>query len=297
MLLRPLGRMATLVGVLPGGRIVTIKISEVSPLTTVHTLASGSSGNALLFSCGGTRLLVDAGISCRRVTASLRELGLTLDDLDAVLITHTHTDHISGLQTLLKRTDVPVWATAQTCRGLCFRLAGIEGRVRELPLCQSLPLGGCTVTAIPTSHDAPGSCGFRLDTGDGSVGILTDTGYVTDEAVSIMPGVDLAILEANHDIETLRSGSYPYYLKQRILGAEGHLCNEDAARFAVTLAEAGASEIVLAHLSRENNTPAMARNAVETALSAAGLHPRLSVAPRDCLSGPHAVCGRSVCRK
>ena len=266
-------------------------------MTTVHTFASGSSGNALLFSCGETHILVDAGISCHRVTASLRELGLTPDDLAAVLITHTHTDHISGLQTLLKRTDFPIWATAQTCRSLCCRLAGLEDRVRELPLCQPLPLGDCLITSFPTSHDAPGACGFRLDTAGGSVGILTDTGYVTDEAASVLSGVDLAVLEANHDVETLCSGPYPYYLKQRILGDEGHLCNEDAARFAVTLAEAGASELILAHLSRENNTPAMARNAVETALSAAGLSPALSVAPRDFMSGPHSVCRRSVCRK
>ena len=136
-----------------------------------------------------------------------------------------------------------------------------------------------------------------IATEDGSVGLLTDTGYVTEEAGDILPGVDLAVLEANHDVETLCSGSYPYYLKQRILGAAGHLCNEDAARFAVTLAESGASEIILAHLSRENNTPAMARRAVETALSAAGLEPILSVAPRDTLGPAHTVCRRAVCRE
>ena len=156
---------------------------------------------------------------------------------------------------------------------------------------------GCAVTAFPTSHDAPGACGYRVDTGDGSVGILTDTGYVTGEAAEILPGVDLAVLEANHDVETLRSGPYPYYLKERILGDQGHLSNEVSARFAVTLAEAGASSIVLAHLSRENNTPAMARNAVETALSAAGLAPELSVAPRDSLGPTHIVSRRAVCRK
>ena len=99
--------------------------------------------------------------------------------------------------------------------------------------------------------------------------------------------MDLAILEANHDVEALRSGPYPYYLKQRILGLEGHLCNEDAAAFAVTLAEHGAGEIVLAHLSRDNNTPAMALNAVAAALSAAGLAPALSVAPRDTVGPCH----------
>ena len=100
----------------------------------------------------------------------------------------------------------------------------------------------------------------------------------------------------NHDVETLRSGPYPYHLKQRILGDRGHLSNDDAARFAVTLAERGAAEIILAHLSRENNTPAMALRAVGTALAAAGLAPRLSVAPRDCLGTPHTLPGRALCR-
>ena len=266
-------------------------------MTTVHTLASGSSGNALVLSCGDTHLLVDAGISCRRITVSLRELGLTPDDLDAVFITHTHSDHIAGLQTLLKRTAFPVYGSAATCRGLAYRLAGIEDRLRPMDFGQPLALKTCSITAFPTSHDAPGSCDYRVDTPDGSVGLLTDTGYVPDEASEILSGVDLAVLESNHDIETLRSGPYPYYLKQRILGEEGHLCNEDAARFAVTLAEAGASEIVLAHLSRENNTPAMAQTAVEIALSAAGLAPALTVAPRDHMSRAYSVSRRTVCRK
>lgn len=271
--------------------------NEVYSLTTVHTLASGSSGNALVLSCGDAHLLVDAGISCRRITTGLRELGLALEDLTAILITHTHTDHTAGLQTMLKRRIPPIWATEQTGRGLRYRLAGVEEHLRALPLCRSVELDAFSVTAVPTSHDAPGACGFRFDTDDGSVGVLTDSGYVTDEAADLLPGVDAAVLEANHDIETLRSGPYPYYLKQRILGIEGHLSNEDSARFAVTLAENGANDIILAHLSRENNTPAMARSAVELALSAAGLAPALSVAPRDTLGEGHVVCRRAVCRK
>lgn len=266
-------------------------------MTTVHTLSSGSSGNALLLSCGSTHLLVDAGISCRRITDSLRELGLTPEDLTAILITHTHTDHISGLQVLLKRTVCPVRAFGRTCRELEYRLAGISDRLQPLDAGAQYTMGSCTVTAFPTAHDAPGSCGYRFDTADGSVGLMTDTGFVTEEAAEILPGVDLAVLESNHDVEAVRSGPYPYYLKQRILGDYGHLRNEDAARFAVTLAQAGASEIILAHLSQENNTPAMARTAVETALSAAGLAPALSVAPRDSLSASHTVCRRGVCRK
>lgn len=266
-------------------------------MTVVHTLASGSSGNALVILSGGTRILLDAGISCRRIAGSLSELGLGPGDLDAILITHTHTDHISGLRTLLKRTDAPVRATERTCRGLLDRLPEAEDRLCQAAAGTPFEIGSCTVTAVGTSHDAPGACGYRLDTVDGSVGVLTDTGYVTEQASELLCGVDLAVLEANHDVETLCSGPYPYYLKQRILGPEGHLSNGDAAAFAVTLAERGAAEIVLAHLSRENNTPAMARAAVERALAAAGAEVLLSVAPRDTLGPAHALVGRAVCRR
>ena len=266
-------------------------------MTTVHTLASGSSGNAVLVCCESARLLVDAGISCRRITCSLRELGLTLEDLTAILLTHTHSDHTAGLQTLLKRSRLPIFASEDAARDLCFRLPQCGERLRSFSRNSRFDLGGCSVTAFATSHDAPGACGYRFDTPDGSVGLLTDTGYVTAEAADAFPGVDLAPLASNHDVETLESGPYPYYLKQRILGSKGHLSNDTAARFAVTLAEHGASDIILAHLSKENNTPAMARGAVELALSAAGLEPELSVAPRDSLSPCHTVTRRCVCRK
>lgn len=129
------------------------------------------------------------------------------------------------------------------------------------------------------------------------MGLLTDTGYVTEEAQEILPGADLVFLEANHDIETLRSGPYPYYLKQRILGTQGHLSNEDSARFAVTLAQAGASEIVLSHLSRKTTPLPWPGLPWRRRLSAAGLAPALSVAPRDTLSAAHIVGRRVLCRR
>ncbi len=188
-------------------------------MTTVHTLASGSSGNAAVLSCGDTHLLIDAGISCRRITAALKELGLTPADLTAILITHTHSDHISGLNTLLKKTACPLLATPRTCRELSCRLPGTEPRLMAAG--GPHQLGGDRDQPIPTSHDAPGSCGWRLDTEGGSVGLLTDTGYVTDEALDLLPGVDMAILEANHDVEALCSGPYPYYLKAAHSGPSG----------------------------------------------------------------------------
>ena len=263
-------------------------------MTTVHTLASGSSGNALLLSWAGGHVLVDAGISCRRIRQGLQSLGLDLRDLDAVCLTHGHSDHVSGLQTLLKHTDCPIYATAPAGRDLLRRMALPEGRLEEASA--SFRIKDCSVRAFPTSHDAPGSCGYRFDGPDGAVGVLTDSGCVTAAAASVLPGVQLAVLEANHDVETLMSGPYPYYLKRRILGERGHLSNEDAAHFAVILAENGAEDLILAHLSRENNTPAMALHAVEAALSAAGLSPALSVAPRDEPGQAH-ILGRPLCRE
>ena len=136
----------------------------------------------------------------------------------------------------------------------------------------------------------------RLDAASGSIGILTDTGYVTDEAYDALLGVDLLVLESNHDPEALRSGPYPYYLKERIAGPRGHLSNDEAARFAAEMAQRGTKEIVLAHLSRENNTPAMALHAVQRMLEAHGLTAAVTVAPRSELSRCYEV-EVSPCRK
>ena len=243
-----------------------------------QTFASSSAGNAALLSCGGTHILIDAGISCRRIQAALRRQGLSLDDLAAVLITHTHTDHIAGLATLLKHCAAPIHCSEETGRQLCYRLAGAEGRLCPFPLGGQAEAGGCRVTSVPTSHDSPGSTGYRIDAAGESLGCLTDTGVVP-EAAEVLLGVDLLVLEANHDVETLRAGPYPYYLKQRVLGPRGHLSNDAAAGFARRAAQAGTGAILLAHLSRENNTPQMALNAVSAALSAVNYAGSLSAAP------------------
>ena len=126
-------------------------------MTTVHTLASGSSGNAAVLSCGDTHLLLDAGISCRRITTALNALGLSPEVLSAILITHTHSDHISGLRTLLKKTDCPILATPRACRELRYRLEETDGRLIQLEA--PVQVGAVSITPIITSHDAPGSCG------------------------------------------------------------------------------------------------------------------------------------------
>ena len=250
-----------------------------------YTLASSSSGNAALARHGDTAVLIDAGISARRITLSLAQLGLAPDALRAVLITHAHSDHVSGLAALSKKYAVPVFASRGTARSLVCP----GDALHSFEPGDAFSIGAFEVRSFRTSHDAAGSVGYRLDCASGSLGLLTDTGYVTDEAAAALSGVDTLLLEANHDVETLQSGPYPYPLKRRILGGQGHLSNEAAAEFALRCAMGGTRDILLAHLSAENNTPVMAEYAVARRLQSAGFSIRLGVAPRDRLSGVHTV--------
>ena len=177
----------------------------------------------------------------------------------------------------------PSTAARRPAASCAPRLPGVERLLCPFPLGTQFRIGDCRVVSIPTSHDSRGSTGYRIDSAGCSFGLLTDTGVLPAAAQSLL-GVDLLVLESNHDVETLRSGPYPYALKQRVLGDLGHLSNDLAARFAAAAARAGTGEIVLAHLSRENNTPQMALNTVGRALEAAGWQGRLSVAPRDICS-------------
>ena len=256
-------------------------------MLTYTTLASGSSGNCALVSCGATRLLVDAGISARRITTALKNLGVDPASLSGVLVTHEHSDHISGLTTLTKQLKLPVYATAPTLRQLCYRIPFLDGLCREFDPGDGFPVGELWVGSFATSHDAACSVGYTLS-GDGcKLASATDLGRLTPEVLNAVRGCDLLVCEANHDEDWVRSGPYPYYLKERILGERGHLSNEMGAELAAAAVEAGARTVVLAHLSAENNTPARARDVVRRRLSACGVDPErdisLTVAPRkDC---------------
>ena len=262
---------------------------------TIHTLASGSEGNCLLLSDGGVHLLLDAGISTRRIKAGLLQLGLTMADVDGVLITHEHSDHVSGLQTMVKHHRIPIYTSPGTARQLAYRIAGIESLLRPVEPGAVFSVGDCRVTVFRTSHDAAQSVDYRVD-GSASVGFLTDTGYVTPEAEAALAGVDTLVLESNHDEDWLLSGPYSYYLKQRILGNRGHLSNDAAAALAQRMASAGTRQFVLAHLSRENNTPQRAYDTVRRALDACGASVELLVAPRDELS-PAYETENALCRR
>ncbi len=244
------------------------------------SFASGSSGNCILVRSGDTNVLVDAGISMKRIRGCLVACGLCFDDLSGVFITHEHSDHVSGLTMLLKHTALRVFAPRSVASRLMGMFPGIEDRLSVIHTGEPTAVSGLSVRPFHTLHDTPESVGYRFEA-DCAVGVCTDLGCLTDEVREGLSGVKAALIEANHDEEMLRYGAYPVYLKRRILSEHGHLSNAAGGELAAELAEAGAEKIVLGHLSRENNTPAKAYGTVLELLESRGLAPELSVAPPD----------------
>ncbi len=257
---------------------------------TIRIFASGSSGNCLLLSGGGTHILIDAGISMRRVKNALALSGLTIEDIGGVLITHEHSDHISGLKMLLKHHALPLYAPHTVAARLCGMLPDAVDCMRVIPVGSPFEVGTLRVRAFHTPHDTDESVGYRVE-GEGCFAIATDMGCVTQEVLEGLLGADIALIESNHDLSMLRDGRYPFYLKRRILSEHGHLSNADCARLARQLAENGTGTIVLGHLSRENNRPAIALR--ETGGVLEGLETRLYCAPAEgclCLKTEAAAC-------
>lgn len=242
----------------------------------IHTLSSGSGGNCTLISDSGTAILIDAGISARALRASLSQLGFFFEDISGIFITHEHTDHIRGLATLLKGPVPPIFAPRTVANHLRWSVLGAENAVTDLLLGESISLGGLDVAPFATPHDTPQSVGYRIE-GGVVLGYCTDCGTVTDEVLNALTGVDIALIEANHDIQRLMSGPYPPSLKRRILSDNGHLSNEACGKLAVQLAEKGTRYFILAHLSRENNTPELALDTVSEALIKGGFNPGADV--------------------
>lgn len=242
----------------------------------IHTLASGSGGNSTLISESGTAILIDAGISARALRSSLSQLGFFLEDISGIFITHEHTDHIKGLATLLKGPVPPIFAPRTVANHLRWSIVGAEQAVTDLLPREGIRLGSLTVTPFLTLHDTPQSVGYRID-GEVSLGYCTDCGTITDEILNALTGVDIALIESNHDIQRLMSGPYPPMLKRRILSDHGHLSNVSCGDLAVKLAKKGTRYFILAHLSRENNTPELALDTVSEALIKAGFSPGADV--------------------
>ncbi|CAN5719933.1 MBL fold metallo-hydrolase [soil metagenome] len=233
---------------------------ETSDNFRLSVLSSGSSGNATYVETDAGGLLVDAGVSCRRLEALLLRKGRSLEDVDAVLLTHGHGDHTSGLRSLLRKRAVEVYAAPGV-----LEFPGMS----EAETGEPFKVCGLTATFFEVPHDTP-TFGLRLSDGVLVVTLATDLGEVTPEVLRWMRGADAAVLEANHETEWLRRGPYSADLKRRIFSSYGHLSNEQAAEAALALAPHGLKDLVLAHLSKKNNSPARACGAVSRTLRQAG---------------------------
>ena len=224
-------------------------------------LSSGSSGNATYLEAGGLGLLVDVGISCRRLRGLLARIGRDLTDVSAVLLTHGHSDHTCGIRSLLREREVPLYAAP-----------GVAEEVKGATLVETgepLDLGSLSATFFEVPHDAP-TYGVSLSDGERASALATDLGEVGPLPLRFLRGADAVVLESNHDPDWLRRGPYSVDLKRRVASARGHLSNEQAAEAACALAPHGLKDLVLAHLSETNNSPARACGTARKALKGAG---------------------------
>ena len=243
-------------------------------------LASGSSGNAMLFQSDRTSLLIDAGLPLRTLAAHLSRHGV--GDLDAILLTHEHHDHVVGAGALARRTQAPLIANAATLAAYAERDALPFAR-REMPTGATIEIGPFQVESFSVPHDAAETVGYTLKVGTQKVAYFTDAGTVTQAMRDALTDANLAIVEANHDVEWLRRGPYSEEMKARVASETGHLSNVDcAALLAERLQNGGPMGIWLAHLSRVNNSPALARRSVASQIRALTDTPfALEVALRD----------------
>ena len=228
--------------------------------------ASGSSGNCIYVGSDHTHLLVDTGISKKKIDAGLKELDIKGDELKGILITHEHSDHIQGLGVFSRKYEIPIYATPGTIAGI--QSYGPLGKMPEgllNPICvdESFMLGDITIDPFRISHDANEPSGYRMNCGDKSVAVATDLGIYDEYTVGKLQNLDAVLLEANHDIHMLEVGSYPYYLKRRVMGDKGHLSNELSGRLLCDILHDNLKHIVLGHLSKENNYAKLAYETVK----------------------------------
>lgn len=242
----------------------------------VVSLGSGSSGNAMLVCHDATTVLVDDGFAPRTLIARLREAGVAPEEISAILLTHEHSDHCSGARAFARRYGIPLIADPRTLNALCAQpdrhAPGAPPPERvELPVGHTLTWGTLEVMSFPVSHDAIAPCGYVLASAAWRVLIATDTGMAPPAMLEAMRAANLLIIEANHDYDRLVNGPYPQYLKSRILSPTGHLSNEQTGRALTSVLDDGPRWLWLAHLSRTNNTPDIARAHIREALRQLGL--------------------------
>ncbi len=241
-------------------------------------LASGSSGNSALLATENTRLLVDAGLSMRELRKRLASVGENLDDVDAILVTHEHSDHVAGLPVLARNRCVraTIYLTALTGRTIDF--GECEPRLEHFQAGASFQIGDIGVQSFGIPHDAADPVGFCLEAEGVRFGIATDLGYIPDSVRYHLRRTDLLLLESNHDLDMLKVGPYPWSVKQRVMSRVGHLSNLGMADFLTGDLDSGTAHLVLGHISEQNNHPEIVRITAAEVLERRGLKAKLALA-------------------
>ena len=230
-------------------------------------LFSGSNGNSIFISYQNTRLLIDCGCSFKRIKETLHTIGEDIEKLDAVFLTHSHSDHTSALPMMLKHLNVKVCGTKGTLIEVYPKICDYTDNVFQIGDNQNIGVLDLQVESFPVPHDACQTVGYNIFAGNRTVSVMTDVGYLADHLYTDVKGKDLVFLESNHDLNALENCSYPFHLKQRIRGDGGHLSNENAGKFATHLVEGGTKKIILGHLSGEANSTELAYETVKDVLN------------------------------
>ena len=256
------------------------------------SIASGSSGNCIYVGRDHTHLLVDTGVSRKRIEEGLARLGIKGEELTGVLVTHEHADHIQGLGVFSRKYEIPVYATPGTIQGIQnYKSLGKmpEGLYHEVQTDTDFMLGDILVHPFSISHDANEPSGYRFQQGEKRMAVATDLGKYDAYTVENLQNLDAVLLESNHDIHMLEVGPYPYYLKQRVMGERGHLSNEVSGRLLCDILHGNMKKVLLGHLSKENNFAELAYETVKLEITLGdnpykGEEIPISVAKRDQIS-------------
>ena len=263
-------------------------IITVSPAVRAATARSCARATRCLYMADGTAILIDLGVSLRRITTALKALSLTLEDISAVVLTHEHIDHVKGLPMFLKKAKAPVFATRGTAEAFEEKNPEYADRLNIFDSGERFWVRDVDVVPFPTPHDAAESTGYIFEHGGSRFGFATDLGFVPRDAAELLRGCEMVVLESNHDPHMLQAGPYPYSLKMRVAGPSGHLSNPDCAVFAADLVKSGTRTLVLAHLSEKNNMPELAR---QQTLSAC----EVLVAPKEHMEHPVSFGEEKLC--
>ncbi|SKA96998.1 Phosphoribosyl 1,2-cyclic phosphodiesterase [Caloramator quimbayensis] len=227
------------------------------------SIFSGSSGNCLYVASDRTKILVDAGLSGKKIQEGLKEIGINPCDIDAIVITHEHDDHIKSAGILSRRFNIPIYANTNTWEAMIDKLGEVKREnIKIFDDYNSFEIGDVFVIPYEIPHDAVKPCGYSFTDGNVKISIATDIGYASDNVKENIKDSDLILLESNHDVEMLKVGPYPYPLKLRILGDKGHLSNEAAGNTIVDILNSKIKKIILGHLSKTNNYPQLALRTV-----------------------------------